>query len=194
MAKILFIGEQYLKDKTPLGKNIDVEMIVPQIEYSQDAYIQNILGEKFYSSLQDSYSAQTLNQYETELVALIKPALAYRSAETTIPFIHIQLKNKGTLNLDAESGRQSSIQDAKYLIEILKGRAEFYEQRIQDYLVNNGNQFPDYTSPNIGAGIYPDSKSTYTCDLYFKDYTRPYNDKLDCGCMVGNCNCLNGYY
>ena len=142
-----------------------------------------------YQSLQLAYSAQTLDQYQTAIVQLIKPALAYRAAEAILPFIHIQIKNKGTLNLDAEAGKQSSISDMKYLMQILKDRAEFYEQRIQDYLVLNGIHFPDYINP-VMVGIRPDIKASFTSDLYFKDYQKNwFNNSLCVYCNCVDCIC-----
>lgn len=183
MATVLFIGEQYLKDKTVLSNNIDVELITPNIEYSQDAYIQPVLGSKFYTSLQASYSAQTLNSYETELVNLIKQALAYRAAESSLPFINLQIRNKGINKLNSENAVQADIAEMKYLRETLKSRSEFYEQRIQDYLSKNGNQFPNYVSPD--NPISPDKSSSFTCDLY----TSKGNNVYCAICGKSNCYC-----
>ena len=192
MASILFIGEEYLKTTTPISENLDTKFIGVQIGFAQDSHIQNILGEKMYQSLQVAYSAQTLDQYQAAIMLLIKPALAYRTAEAILPFIHIQIKNKGTLNLDAESGKQSSLSDMKYLMNILQDRAEFYEQRIQDYLVLNGVNFADYINP-VMVGIRPDIKATFTSDLYFKDYQKNwFNNSL---CTYCNCvDCICGIY
>ena len=191
MALLLFIGEEYLKQTTPITENVDTKFIGSQIAFAQDAYIQEIIGEKMYGTLQAAYSAQTLDQYQTAIMLLIKPALAYRTATRILPFIHIQIKNKGTLNLDAESGKQSSLSDMKYLMEILKDSAEFYEQRIQDYLVVNGNNFPDYINP-VMVGIRPDIKAAFTSDLYFKDYSKNwFNNSL---CVYCNCvDCICGF-
>lgn len=179
MASILFIGEQYLKDKTVLSNNIDIELITPNIEYSQDSHIQPILGSKFYNSLQLSYSAQTLNSYETELVALIKPALAYRSAEASLPFINLQIRNKGINKMNSENAVQADLSDMKYLRETLQSRAEFYENRIQDYLLKNGNEFADYINPD--SPIAPDNRSAFSCDLYIP--------RTSCTCGTETCLC-----
>ncbi|MBS1618071.1 MAG: hypothetical protein JST76_06110 [Bacteroidetes bacterium] len=193
MATTLFISEQYIKDKTPLGTNIDVKFILPQIEFAQDSYTQNILGSKFYKHLQASYSGQTLTTNEVELVGLIKPALAYRAAEATLPFIHIQIRNSGTVNLNADNGTvQSSISDMKYLREVLKSRAEFYENQITDYLAFNADLFPDYTNPDA-EGIAPSLDTSTTCDLYFRNYGYNTNNLNNLGyCRCGNISC-NGY-
>mgnify|MGYP006269263535 CR=1 FL=1 len=190
MASILFIGEEYLKQTTPITENIDTKFIGSQITFAQDSFIQDILGEKLYGTLQSAYSAQTLDQYQTALILLIKPTLAYASAEAIIPFIHIQIKNKGTLNLEAESGKQSSFSDMKFIMEQMKNRKEFYAQRMVDYMVNNWSSFPDLQQSQInGIGIYPDTKSPYTCDLYTRDYSRSGLGRM-CSVCGGYCGGL----
>lgn len=184
MASILFIGEQYLKEKTVLSNNIDINLIVPNIEYSQDAYIQPLLGSKFYNSLQESYSAETLSSDEITLMNLIKPALAYRSAEASLPFINLQIRNKGINKLNSENAVQADLSEMKYLRDTLKSRAEFYESKIQDYLIKNGTLFPNYINPD--TPIQPNQGSTFTCDLYLS----PSSATCNCGnlhCSICGC-------
>lgn len=170
MATTLFISEEYIKTKTPITNNIDVKFIIPQIEFAQDTYIQNILGSKFYDSLQIAYSAQTLDVNQTYLVGLIKPALAYRAAEQAIPFIHIQIRNSGTVKLNADNQtQQSTMEEMKYVRQILVERAEFYEKQITNYLINNPILFADYIIPDYKR-IAPTKETPTTCDLYFKDF------------------------
>lgn len=177
MALILFIGEDYLKQNTPLAANIDINLITPNIAFAQDSYIQSMLGSLFYTSLQIDYSGQTMSTGETQLMTLIKPALAYRTLQESIPFLHIQLKNKGTLNLDAESGKQSTVEDMKYLKTMIEYRAEFYEEQAKKFLIANSVDFPNYILPDP-TGILPETASSYTCDLYTKDYSNLWNTAM----------------
>lgn len=165
MANILFIGEEYLKNKTVLSKNIDIDLIAPNIEFAQDNSIQTILGSTFYKSLQASYSAQTLNSDEIELMELIKQVLAYRSAEASLPFVYLQIRNKGINKLNSENATASDFSEMKYLRELLISRSEFYEQRLINYLTLNGSKFPDYISSS-SIDIAPNSSLNYDCDLY----------------------------
>lgn len=184
MANYLFIGEQYLKDKTALSNNLDIELIVPNIEYSQDAFIQNFLGSKFYNSLQEKYNLQTLNSDEIALINYIKPALAYRSAENSIPFISIQIRNKGLNKFNSENANQSDNSDMKYLRETLISRAEFYEKRLIDFLLVNGNKFEDYSSSS--EMLQPNKNSPFDCDLYLNN---SFNYCYKCQSYNSKCSC-----
>lgn len=155
-----FITESYLRSNTPLNQNLDINDIVNNIDPAQDMYIQPILGQNFYNALLVSYSAQTLTADETTLVMHIKPALAYRAAEMSLPFIQYQIKNKGP---QVQSGDFSSPVDQtqlNYLRNELKNRAEFYEQRLINYLCDNSSLFPAYTTNN-STDISPSSASAY---------------------------------
>ena len=157
MSNILFISETYLRDNTPLSQNLDIQDIVPNIDPAQDMYIQPILGTNFYNALLLIYSAQPLNANETVLVNHIKPALAYRAAEMSMPFIQYQIKNKGP---QTQSGDNSSSVDnpvLSYLRNELKNRAEFYETRLVKYLCANASLFPDYQTNN-GTDITPSNQ------------------------------------
>ena len=181
MAIILLIGEQYLKEKTPLSNNIDIELLKSNIEFAQDSSIQDILGTNLYNDIQVKYSAQTLSSIEIDLVNLIKPTLAYRSAEQSMPFINAQIRNKGINQLNSENATQADIGYMRYLREELRSRAEFLSQRVIKFLCNNSDSFPLYTTSN--EDIEPSKKDGYTdFDLYFPTNT--------CGCSSSSsCNC-----
>lgn len=178
MASVLFIGEQYLKDFTPVSNNLDIEQVRPHIEFSQDSYVQDILGTNLYNDLQTKYSTQTLNAFETSLLLLIKPALAYRSTEASIPFINTQIRNKGLNLMNSENAIQAEIDRMRYLREECRNRAEFYEERVVKYLCNNSTQFPLYNITN--DDITPSGKIRYESDLYFSEGV--------CGCLACKSN------
>lgn len=177
MATILLIGEQYLKDFTPVSNNTDIEQIKPHIEFSQDSYTQEILGTNLYNDIQTKYSAQTLSTIEQSLVAILKPALAYRSLEAAIPFMNTQIRNKGLVNQNSENAIQAEMDKMRYLREESRNRAEFYEERAKKFLCNNKTSFPLYEADN--EDINPIKSSAYDSDLYFSSN--------NCDCKT-NCN------
>ncbi len=178
MASILFVGETYIKNKTPLSNNIDIHLITDSIEFAQDSVIQDILGTNLYNDLQTKYSAQTLSTIETTLVELIKPALSYASAESAMPFIQTQIRAKGLNHLDSDNATQADISYMRYLRGELKSRSEFYQQRIIKFLCNNTSSFPLYTAEN--TDIEASSKVPYDCDLFFNTNSCDCDKSCDC--------------
>jgi len=168
MTNILFITESYIKDNTPLSQNLDIKDIRPNIDPAQDMFIQPILGTNFYNYLLGVYSAQTLTADETTLVMHIKPTLAYRAAEMSLPFIQCQIKNKGPQNQFGDNSNNVDQTVLSYLRNELKNRTEFYETRLKKYLCDNANLFPEYTTnnnvdvlPEKGVSGYDSGFATY---------------------------------
>jgi hypothetical protein len=174
------ITEEYIKNNTPIGKNVDIELIESNIQYAQEAYIQDILGTDLYNDIQTKYLNRTLSPDEETLVLYIKPALAYRAGEVSLPFMRGQLRNKGVVNMNSENSTQDDSSYMRYLRDELRGRSEYLEQVLKKYLCNNSALFPLYTFSN--DEINP-SQSGYDCDLFIGDvyYCR------NCECY--NCNC-----
>ena len=180
---IYFISEQYLKANTAISALVDPADIAPQIPAAQDMWTQDILGSNFYNYLWNAYSAQTLTTNEITLVEKIKPALAWRCAEMTVPFLNYKISNKGMQTQNGDFSNSVTLEELRYLRHELKNNAEFYEERLIKYLCDNGNLYPQY-STNNSTDLSPNNQTTYDCDLAFPS-TR-------CGIHCTSCN--NYYY
>jgi len=184
MAEVLLISETYIRENTVFNKNVDIQDIVNNIGVAQDMFLEPILGSTFYDALQLAYSAQTLTANETALVLIIKPFLAYKAAVMSLPFLHYNIKNKG---IQTQSGDNSAAADNSvmfYLKKELENRAEWYGQRLERYLLINGNLFTLYVSQSSNQDLNPDHSSGYDSD--FATYpTCGYNNR---------CNGFNGFF
>lgn len=176
------ITETYIKQTTPLNNNVDLEEIVNNIEYAQEAFIQDILGTNLYNDIQTKYLAQTLSLDEQTLVMYIKPYLAYKAAEVALPFLQNKVRAKGLVNVNSENAQQADIDRMRYLKDELHGRAEFLGKRLSNYLCDNWTLFPLYSAPN--TDMDPSGRSTYECDLWFPTPSccLKCNSNYDCGC------------
>ena len=125
---------------------------------SQDVYIQDLLGSSFYNYLLGVYAAATWTADEEILLAKIRVALAFRTAEQVSPFIALQFKNKGILKQSGEFAQSADLSEVKYVRSELRNRAEFYETRITKYLCENSTLFPQYTAPANTSNDMPPRK------------------------------------
>jgi hypothetical protein len=183
MALINFISETYLRQTVVNLSNVDTKDLAPNIEYSQDVYIQPIIGSQFYNSLQISFSAQTLNSNEEYLVSLIQPSLAYYTVYESLPFLTYNIKNKGPQRQFGENSGDIDFNALNFLRNNIKNRAEFYAERIQNYLMFSGNLFPNYVTQATNQDILPDSTAY---DPSFATYD---------GCALFGCNNnFNGFF
>lgn len=160
ITTIDFISLTYFREVVPFNKNVDANDLTPHFNIAQDMYIQPILGQNFYESLLTSFSAQTLTADETTLVMHIKPALAYRAAEMALPFLNWSVKNKGQSTQSGDFSAPVDTSAMNFLKNQIENRAQFYEQRLINYLCDNSSLFPAYTTNN-STDISPSSASAY---------------------------------
>ena len=157
---ITFVSETYIRENTVFNQNLDIKDIVNNIDPASDMHIQPILGMNFYNELLLSYSGQTLTANEIILVGHIKPALSYRAAEMSLPFIQFQIKNKGPQTQSGDFSAPVDTSVLNYLRNELENRAEFYETRLVNYLCEFGTLFDGYINNNT-TDISPSDESPY---------------------------------
>lgn len=164
MARALFVSETYLRTYTPIASNVDVDFIFPHVSVFQDTNIQLILGSKLYNGLQDRIIAGTLTPDDQELLDLCRQALAWGATAQLIPFLAVQIRNKGVVENTSDNTASADIDKVRWLQSSARDVYEFYAQRIKDYLCDNGARFAEYTSPEYPIG--PSAGSPYSTDLY----------------------------
>lgn len=162
-----FIDEEYLKDYTPLTQNVDVKEYLPFVDIAMDIYIQDKIGSKLYTRLQNGIVAADLNANETALLVLIRPSLAFYVLYEALPFLANKLRNIGIVETADIKQHNADRADRKELRQELLNKAEYYIERVNDYLCKNGKLFPEYVTPD--SPISPNHKSGYTCDLDLSD-------------------------
>jgi hypothetical protein len=148
MVTTLFTSQSYIERYTPIGTLVSWDEIEPTVYLVQDNNTQDLLGTNFYNYLQIKYQAQTLNTAETELVNRIKPFQAHKVAEQCVPMINYQMKNKGLMTQNGDYSTSADLETVRYIKNEMKQRAEFFAQRVLNYLCENASDFPEYTSDN----------------------------------------------
>jgi hypothetical protein len=160
---IYFVTETFLKAKTPITQNVDVNEITPFIETNADMRIQPILGTFFYDDLLTKYNAQTLSADETTLVSKIQPCIAWYSAADAVFTLTYQLKNKGLQKQSGDFSESVTREEVSDGIEYYESRAAFYEQRLRVYLKENKDLFSNYTSTsNTDSDMKPSTDTDNT--------------------------------
>lgn len=173
-TQALFVSETYLKDFTPLTQNVDVKDYLAFVKTAQDKYCADILGSKLYTRLQDGVINSNLTSDETDLVKLLRTMTAWYTLYEAMPFLNLKLKNKGILKSGTDFSTNADLAETRYLREEVKNQAEYYLQRVQDYLCKNGRLFSEYTNPD--NPIAPNPATTYTGDLAFDEYDPAFLD------------------
>jgi hypothetical protein len=174
---VLLISEVKLKNFTNINKNVDMDVLKAEVQVAQDIDLQTILGSKFYHELLSKVQAtgNTFNVDELILVnEYIQPYLIQTAYFNAIPHLMYRTLNRGIQEGNNEFGAPVEIETMKYLRSLQKQRADFYSQRLLDYLLTGRgqNKFPSYNNSSTIDGMVPDRVQKYNNGIFLRDSTR----------------------
>lgn len=185
----LLVSEQRLKQWTNLDDNVRVDEITPFIIQAQDIYIQDQLGTLFYTRIKNGIIANDLNADEAAFLQdYIGPTLMQYALYLMMPGLKYKLSDKGVLSGSSEETTQTSLDELKYLRQSTLDTAEFYAERLREYLIDNPGLFPQYETPGTD-GMYPNKQTPYFSGLVVPRNRKAnyYDEKCpDCD-DCGNC-------
>lgn len=162
MSYVLFISENKLKDSTAMGGNIDAEFYLPYIKISQKKYIETKLGTDLFEALQTKISGGTLSGvYQTLVDDYIQDALVHWSFYEALPFLRVKIANNGIGVKTSENLESMSMEDTNSLREEIRNTAEFFLDRLIDFLRHNSSSLPEYLTSS-GSDVEPDKNAFYS--------------------------------
>ena len=161
MAYVLFISEAKLKDSTAINLNVDVELLLPYVRQAQKLYVETKLGTDLTDKLKAEITAGTLTgAYKTLVDDYIGDMLPNWAFYHAIPFLRFKIENGNIYSKTSETGNSLSTEEAQHLREEVRNTAEYYTERMIDYVCNNTSSFPEY-STNSGSDVNPDKNAYY---------------------------------
>lgn len=164
MAFGLFITRNDIIKNTPLGGAIDADALLPFVRTAQEKYLLNLLGTVLYNKLQDDVEAGNTftGYYQTLVENYVKPTLIWYSCVEYIPFSAITFKSNGAVKHISETSVSPGKNEVDYLLSKALDNASYYATRIQDYLLANSSNIPEYLeSVGDATQIYPDQTNQY---------------------------------
>jgi hypothetical protein len=170
MARVFLISEQTVKKNSVINNNVDGLYLLPAIEYAQDAGLQPLLGSKLYNKLMDLVENSEITNpvnanYKLLLDEYIQPYLINKvTAEIQLPLAY-KLRNQGVVQQTGENTYVPSLKDVQYVIQDYENKANFYGNRMSDYLHANISKYPEYCSVDSCADM-PSNKNAYNTSIY----------------------------
>jgi hypothetical protein len=158
----LMISATRLKKDTALGGSVDDNLIMPYILLAQDMNILPVLGTDLYEAIKTKIQGGTLTgDYKTLVETYIQPALVQFAFSTLAPYLRLRFSNNSVVVMGAtEQSSSATYDDIKPLMDTATDAAEFYRQRLIDYIRNNQSSFPEF-STNSGADLDPTTTNYY---------------------------------
>ena len=165
MSYVLFISEAKLKDSTAINLNVSTDLLLPYLRQSQKLYVETKLGTDLNDKLKDLIVAGTVNlpanaAYKTLLDDYIGDMLPNWALYHAIPFLRFRVEGGNIYSKSSETGTALTTEEAQHLREEIRNTAEYYTERMIDYICNNNSLFPEYNT-NTGADVNPDQNAYY---------------------------------
>ena len=174
----LLISEVKLKNYTNINKNVDMDVLKAEIQIAQDIDVQTILGTLFYKHLLDGIQQDGSTTWNADELVLVndylQPFLIQTAYFNAIPQIMYRTMNRGIVEGTMENAKSIDIETMKYLRNVQKSRADFYLQRLMDYLLigRGQNKFPQYNTASTIDGMIPDRVQKYNNGIFLRHSTR----------------------
>ena len=156
MSYVLFISEAKLKDSTAINLNVDVDLLLPYVRQAQKLYVETKLGTDLTDKLKAEITAGTLSgAYKTLVDDYIGDMLPNWAFYHAIPFLRFKIENGNIYSKVSETGTALSTEEAQHLREEVRNTAEYYTERMIDYVTNNTSSLPEYTTSS-GSDVKAD--------------------------------------
>ena len=195
MDTVLLVSEQRMKNWTSLDNNIRIDVLTPSILNAQEVYTQSALGTNFYNRLKAGVMANDLTTDEsTFLKDYVAPALMQYALYLLLPRLKYKFVEKGILNGTSEESQATTLDELNYLREAAIDLAQFYDERMKDFLCQNSNLFPLWLNWN-GNGMPSDKTTSYFSGIQTDIPLQTLYAKsiyAQCGSQ-GQCNCGGCY-
>lgn len=179
MENTLLISESKLKRFTDINNNLDVDLISSVIREAQIIHITRLLGSKLYDKILADVDAGTLTgEYKALVDEYVQDALIYWSYYESLETIYLRPRNAGLVkptggenNIDADI----ALYDKKR--QSIKNKAEYFSERLVDFLCYNNSLFPEY-GQEVNEDIYPDTGTQFQSPIVFRGTVREDIEKM----------------
>ena len=165
MAYVLFISESKLKSSTAINLNLSTDLLLPYVLQAQKLYVEPKLGTDLYQKLESLITAGTIGNvgneaYKTLVDDYIGDMLPNWAFYHAIPFLRFKIENGNIYSKTSETGTALTTEESQSLREEISNTAQYYTERLIEYIRNNTSLFPEY-STNSGADVNPDKNAYY---------------------------------
>ncbi len=166
-TKTLFIDYAHLVKNTPIKGTVNEAMVDSILPMVQDMTMEPILGTTLYNKLKSDIEATLTvsGDYKTLLDDYINPCLVWWCTSNLIPYMTFSFSNKGLVEQGSDNSTPIDTEKILRVTRQTKSSAEWYSQRLIDYLCANTDLFPEYSQSLNDDDIAP-KNSGYSSPFY----------------------------
>ena len=160
--RTLFISEKYIKENSAIDENTDYKKILPSVWQCQRQYIEPLLGTKLYEYLLVEVldlinNSVPLDANDKILIDdYIRDAhLYWLEYELQIPLLY-EFRNKNVSKKRSDEATPIDLKESYRIENRFKKKAEFFSERLTDYLCANMALYPTYKTEDQGDETRPE--------------------------------------
>lgn len=170
-TNVYLISETQLKQGTIIDENTDMKVLKPMILLAQDKQIETVIGTGLMNEIKTQITAGTLTALNTTLLDnKIIPALKHWVIYEYSLWANYKYRNKNVGTQGGDNNSPASIDDILFLMDKHKDNAEWYSQRLIDYLLEHEEDYPLYTDAGDGYDVIPPKRgNNFTSNIFLDD-------------------------
>lgn len=178
MSIVYFTSVNNLKESTTIDLNVEDKLLESAIWDAQNIDIQPILGTRLYKSLQNKITGETLSgetYYKDLMDDYIEPTLLKFAERRSLLWLYAKIRNKSIVNQESDNSIAVEIGIVDKMKQELLDDAEFYSNRLKEYLCEYDDRFPEYKDDNpdsLEHYLDPNQDDSYFSGIYLNDYQR----------------------
>ena len=151
---VYFISTQYLRDNSPINENVDPKLLKSAIKEAQEIYIRDVIGSGIYDELQDqAYNDTLTTDNRTLLDSYIAPCSKYYSLTESMLPMTFKFMNKSVATRNSENATPITTSELTQIEQRYRDKAEYYAERLRDYLRENPTLYPKFLNPGSGFDV-----------------------------------------
>ena len=159
---VLFIDEDYIKRYSTINGSVDPTFLEPRLIIAQDKWIQPILGTNLYQTIKAAIVADNLSaNQKTLLEDFIMRATLHWAILEILPSMLYKINNGALSTYNSEDSAPISRSELDRLVEEQRNNAQFYSERLIDYLCANSSLFPEYNTRTSNDQMCPIKGTVY---------------------------------
>ena len=185
---VLLVSEDKVKSESNIDANISGKYLLTAIKLAQDTQLQSTIGTELLESLQkkvinytadvpvhpiepeepysDSIDDHKNSRYKELLDYYIQPYLIYQVLSEIIIPISYKLSNFGVMRTDDEKAYVADNSKVDLLKQHYNDKADFYKRRLQYYLIDHFNDFPELVEYHSIDKMFPNLYSASNSSLW----------------------------
>lgn len=147
---VILVSENYMKQYTFINGSVDPNIFKPCAIVAQDEHIQQVIGTDLFNKILNDVRNNTLAGAYQELVEkYMLKSVAWWTMYELIPHLYMKTDNGSIVVRTSDDSQPISAQDMQNYKDNVREKAQFYTQRMIDYLCKNSGDFPELNTNTL---------------------------------------------